>query len=73
MALLGVSAARHHHHHHKTIADVDYVMTFGEGEGEKKGAWTPADSRKLFEKQRDEAANIRFSLGNASSKKLGGK
>ena len=58
MALLGVSAARHHHHHHKTIDDVDYVMTFGEGEGEKKGAWTPADSRKLFEKQRDEAANV---------------
>ena len=55
MALLGVSA-RHHHHHHKTIDDVDYMMTFGEGEA--KGPWTPADSRKLFESQVAEAANV---------------
>ena len=60
MALLGVSARHHHHHHQASLADVDYMMTFGEGEGEgeKKGSWTPADSRKLFEKQVAEAANV---------------
>ena len=51
MALLGVSA-RHHHHHHNSIDDVDYVQTFG------ANSWTPADSRALFEKQVQEAANV---------------
>ena len=58
MALLGVSARHHHHHHQASLADVDYMMTFGEGEGEGKKSWTPADSRKLFEKQVAEAANV---------------
>ena len=56
MALLGVSARHHHHHRQATLADVDYMMTFGGDEG--KGSWTPADSRKLFEKQVAEAANV---------------
>ena len=55
MAFLGsVSAITHHHHHHH-----QHPVAFaqGEGEGEKSKKWTPADSRKLFEAQREEAFN----------------